>query len=59
MSKPLRFKTSNEASTGGKPAIKLSAGERLQLVRQFVARVGGTENAKAALAMLTIMSRAA
>jgi hypothetical protein len=32
--------------------------ERLRLVRQFVARVGGVQNARQALAMLTLIGRA-
>ncbi len=32
--------------------------ERLRLVRQFVARVGGMQNARQALAMLSLISRA-
>ncbi len=38
------------------PAV--SKTERLRLLRQFVARVGGVQNARQALAMLTLISRA-
>jgi hypothetical protein len=33
--------------------------EQLRLVRQFVARVGGLENARRALAMLALLNRVA
>ena len=40
-------------------AARMIAADRLRLVRQFVARVGGLQNARQAMAMLMIMSRAA
>jgi hypothetical protein len=59
MAVPQRFESPAQLSSAAKPVAKLSAADRLRLVRQFVARVGGLENARAAMAMLMIMSRAA
>ena len=59
MTVPPRFESPVQLSSAAKPVVKLSAADRLRLVRQFVARVGGLENARQAMAMLMIMSRAA
>ena len=45
------------ADSAAKPAP--SSEEQLRAVRQFVARVGGIENAREALALLALMKRAA
>lgn len=49
----------NRPSTTPKTDVGSLSAEQLQALRQFVARVGGLENARRSLEMLALLNRAA
>ncbi len=59
MRAPNRLESQAAAPATLKLPAKIAPAEQLRLTRQFVARVGGLESARRALAMLTLMNRAA